>query len=63
MEQNSYNCKSSVIRHPTDCSYLKYDNSNDLILLGDNRGLISIYDIRVSKAVKIINNKIKSEIK
>lgn len=63
MEQNSYNCKSTSIRHPTSCSYLKYDNTNDLILLGDNKGLVSLYDIRANKAIKIINNKIKSEIK
>ncbi len=63
MEQNTYNCKSLIIKHPTDCTYLKYDSNNDLILLGDNKGLISLYDIRVKKAIKIINNKQKFEIK
>ena len=63
MEQNSYNCKSVIIRSPTDCSYLKYDTYNDLILIGDIKGLISLYDIRVNKAVKLINNRKKLEIK
>lgn len=35
---------------------LLYDNYNDLVIVGDEKGRISFYDLRVNKAVKLINH-------
>jgi hypothetical protein len=63
MEQNSFNCYSFNIKLQTECTYITYENTNDLLLVGDNKGMISLFDLRKSKAIKIINTKVKNEIK